>query len=100
MERSQPDRAGGDFVLLVDDVENLLALIVVEGALANQESWMGKADGHSHAGEIPGGECLVLVWKHSSEPQGSGLGIDLVINEVHSSPVRETVLIGQPQQHR
>ena len=36
MERSQPDGTGDHLALLVDDVENLLALVVIKGALADQ----------------------------------------------------------------
>ena len=41
VQRPQPDRAGDDLVLLVDDVEDLLALVGVDGAVADQQGPVG-----------------------------------------------------------
>src|SRR3954463_7877994 len=68
VERPQPDGAVDHRILRVDDVEDLLALVGVEGALADQEGLVGPADGGPDAGEQPGGEDLVRVGKHAPEP--------------------------------
>ena len=67
VERPQPDGAGDHLVLVVDDVEDLLALVVVEGAVADQQRLVGWADGHTDAGEKAGGEAFVLVGEHAPD---------------------------------
>src|SRR5215831_11428507 len=65
MERSEANGAGDDLVLLVDDVEDLLALVGVEGAVADQQRPVGSADGHPDAAEEPRQEDLLLVGEHA-----------------------------------
>ena len=42
VERPQPDGAGDHLVLLVDDVEDLLALVGVDGAVGDQQGLVGR----------------------------------------------------------
>src|SRR5882724_257545 len=100
VQRPHADGTGGHLVLLVDDVEDLLALVGVDGALADQEGLVGLADGSPDAGEQPGGEDLVLVGEYAPQPHGAGPRVDLVVHEVDGPPVRVAVLVGQPQPHR
>ena len=72
VERPQPDGAGDHLVLLVDDVENLLALVGVDGAVSDQQGAVGSTDGHADAGEKAGRERLVLVGEHAPDAQGAG----------------------------
>ena len=77
VERPYTDGTGDHLVLVVDDVEDLLALVGVEGAVADQHGRVRRADGHPDAAEITGGERLVLVGENASHPQRAGLRVDL-----------------------
>ena len=99
VQRPHADRAGDDLVLVVDDVEDLLALVVVEGAVADQQGLVGRADGHPDAGEEARGERLVLVGEHAADAQGAGLRVDLVVHEVDRALVGKPLLGGQAQRH-
>src|SRR5207248_983251 len=83
-DRNDPrqDGAGDDLVLLVDDVEDLLTLVGVEGALVDQQGLVGPADGSPDAGEESGGEDLVLVGEYTPQPHGAGFRVDLVVHEI------------------
>src|SRR5262249_5655043 len=88
MERSEPNGARDDLVFLVDNVEDLLALIGVEGAIGDQERPVASADGHTDAGEKAWEKVLLLVGEHAPRPYGAGLGVDLVVHKVDGSLVR------------
>ena len=47
----EPNGAGDDLVLVVDDVQDLLALIVIDGTVGDQQGLMERADGHTDAGK-------------------------------------------------
>src|SRR5512135_606078 len=100
MKCSQPDGAGDHLVLLVDNVEDLLALIGVEGALADQQRLVGPANGTPDAGEQPGDEDLLLVGERAAKSHGADPRVHLVVHEVNRPLMRVTVFIGQPQPHR
>ena len=99
MERPQPDGAGDHLVLLVDDVEDLLALVGVDGAVSDQQGVVGLTDGHTDAGEEAGGERLVLVGEHAPDAQGAGFRIDLVVLEIDRALVGKSLLSGQAQRN-
>src|SRR6478672_5305599 len=46
LQRPGADGAGDDLVLVVDDVEDLLALVGVQGPLADKQGLVGPADRH------------------------------------------------------
>src|SRR5579883_3628924 len=50
VERSQADGARHHLVVLAHDVDDLLALVGVEGAVGDEQRPMGKADRHADAG--------------------------------------------------
>src|SRR5262249_13937565 len=89
--------AGDHLVLVVDDVEDLLALVGVEGAVADQQGLVGSADGHTDTAEKAWEKVFLLVGEHAPRPYGSGPGVDLVVHEVDGPPVRVAFLVGQPQ---
>ncbi len=99
VERPQPDGAGDHLVLLVDDVEDLLALVGVDGAVSDQQGVVGLTDGHTDAGEEAGGERLVLVGEHAPHAQGAGSRIDLVVLEIDRALVGKSLLSGQAQRN-
>src|SRR5262249_47489592 len=82
MERSEANRAGDHLVVLVDDVEDLLALVSVEGTIADQQRPVASADGHTDASEKAWEKVLLLVGEHAPHPDGAGLRVDLVIHKV------------------
>src|SRR5262249_28220951 len=63
VESPQPDWARHHFVLLIHDVEDLLALVGVKRAVGDQEAFVRRANRDADSGEIAGGKRLILVWK-------------------------------------
>ena len=98
-ERPKPNGAGDHPVVLVHDVDHLLPLVRVQGAFGDEQGFVGDADGHPDAGEIAGGERLVLVGEDAPHPQGAGLGVDLVVDEMDGPAVGVPVLVGEAEPH-
>ena len=68
VERTEANGSRDHLILLVDDVEDLLALVRVECAVGNEQGMMWSADGHADASKIPGGERLILVGEDAAQP--------------------------------
>ena len=98
---SQPDGAGDHLVLLVDDVEDLLALVGVEGAVADQQAlvWADRWEpgrGRKARGGGPGpcwGTRPAPVWCRSS-------GLTWLSTKLIGPPVWVALLVGQAQRTR
>src|SRR5262249_20468727 len=97
MECSEANGAGDDLVLLVDDVEDLLALVGVEGTIGDQQRPVASADGHTDTGEKAWEKVFLRVGEHAPHPYGASLRVDLVVHEVDGPLVGVALLVGQPQ---
>src|SRR5580658_4077037 len=89
---SELDLAIFDFVIGSEQEHIFLALIGVHGAIVDQDRVVIVAPDELYAGEEPGGEQAVLVHEHGTRPDGAGLRIELVVDKIHRSRVRKSLL--------
>ena len=85
-----------DLVLVVDHIDDLPAQVGIDRPVADQERRVRHADGQ-RTREKAGQERLARVWKAAPEAQGSGLRIDLVVDEIDGPRMRKALLVGQTQ---
>src|SRR5690242_16932813 len=97
MECAKPDGARDHFDVVLHDVDDLLPLVGVQRTFGDEQGFMRDAHGHAYAAEVAWGELLILVGKDASDPQRSGLGIYLIVDEIHHSMVGMSLFVGQPE---
>ena len=79
-----------DLVLRVEHVEELLVLIGTDGPLRGQDRRVCRADRHPDPHKHAGREKQFLIVEHSTQPQGAGRGVELVVDEIDRALVRDT----------
>src|SRR5262249_19100156 len=92
------------FILRVEDENVLAALVAQKGLVGNEDGRVGGADPQPDAHEQAGLERSRGVGKDTAQADGAGVGVNLVVHEIHRARVRELeltalVLVGQAHGH-
>src|SRR6266478_6777215 len=88
-----------DLIVGAEQQHVLLVLIGVDGAILDQDGRIFAAHQQLHPFEQAGRELSVLVLQHGPRADRSGLRIELIVDEIEASGMREPVLVGQADLH-
>ena len=78
-----------------DDVDEFDVLIGGQGPLGNQQRLVGLARRNPHAHEQAAGQGAILVGEYAAQAGRAGAGVDLGLDEIELSLVREILLVGE-----
>src|SRR5262249_24583363 len=105
LKRAGLDAPVLDFVVGIDDVHKLLALLGAYSAVNNEQCRVRLPDGQADADEHPRGEQAYAairlgIWKHPPNADAARGGIDLVVDEINRPVVRHPFFTLQTHQDR
>src|SRR5579859_3303523 len=84
-----------DLIVGTEQQYVFLALVGIHGTVFDQDRRIFSTGEELYARKQAGGEPTLLVLQHGARPDGAGLGIQLIVDEIDRPGMGKSLLIGQ-----